>query len=129
VTDEAGIPRSDVRAVAEAVVDVLAERGLVVYAGSGPGASRVLNVAEVARLLGRKPPWVYAHAAELGAIRFGDGPRARIGFDLATIERWKRAHQLGPQESRAPTRRRPRRLALPESANLIPYEPAAGLQA
>jgi hypothetical protein len=130
MTDEAGIPRTDVRAVAEAVADVLAERGLVVYAGPGPGAGRVLNVAEVARLLGRKPPWVYAHAAELGAIRFGDGPRARIGFDLATIERWKRDHRLRSPESRAAsTRRRPRRRTVASGANLISYEPAAGLQA
>ena len=29
-----------------------------------------------------KPAWVYEHAAELGAFRFGNGPKARIGFDL-----------------------------------------------
>ena len=40
-----------------------------------------LNVADVARLLGRSRPWVYEHAAELGAFRFGNGPKARLGFD------------------------------------------------
>lgn len=112
----------EVQAIAQAVADVLAQRGLVVYAGPSPSV-RVLKVAEVARVLGRSSAWVYEHAAELGAIRMGTGPRARIGFDLATIERWKRDHQLGAPETRRPTRHRPRRTAMPSSDNLIPYEP------
>jgi predicted DNA-binding transcriptional regulator AlpA len=115
------VETDDVRAIAEAVADVLAERGLVIYAGPNPSA-RILKVAEVARLLGRSPPWVYEHAAELGAIRMGMGPKARIGFDLATIEQWKRDHQTAPPKTRQPTRRLPRPTA-PSSANLIPYEP------
>ena len=111
-----------VQAIAEAVADVLAERGLVVYAGPSPSA-RILKVTEVARLLGRGAPWVYEHAAELGAIRMGSGPRARIGFDLSTIEQWKREHQIVPPQTRKPPRRRPRRSALPSGGNLIPYEP------
>jgi predicted DNA-binding transcriptional regulator AlpA len=120
MTDEEAI---HVQAIAEAVVDLLADRGLVVYAGPSASA-RVLRVREVARLLGRSAPWVYQHAIELGAIRMGNGPKARIGFDLATIEEWKRAHQLGPSEARRQTRRRPRRSAISTGANLIPYEPS-----
>jgi predicted DNA-binding transcriptional regulator AlpA len=111
----------DVRAIAEAVADVLAERGLVVYAGPNPSA-RILKVVEVARLLGRSAPWVYEHAAELGAIRMGRGPKARIGFDLATIEKWKRDHQIAPPKTRQPNRRLTRPTP-PRSDNLIPYEP------
>ena len=110
-----------VQAIAEAVADVLAERGLVVYAGPSPSA-RILKVAEVAHLLGRSAAWVYEHAAELGAIRMGSGPRARIGFDVATIEQWKRDHQTPVQQTRG-TRRRPRRATVPSGANLLPYEP------
>src|SRR5438067_744311 len=29
--------------------------------------------------------WVYQHAAELGALRIGYGPRARLRFDLETV--------------------------------------------
>ena len=123
MTDNRRVDLPDVRAIAEAVVDVLGERGLVVYAGPSP-AARVLKVREVARLLGRSAPWVYEHATELGAIRMGNGPKARIGFDLATIERWKREHQLAPGEARKPAQRRPRRSAIPAGGNLIPYEPA-----
>jgi predicted DNA-binding transcriptional regulator AlpA len=123
VTDSRGVELPDVRAIAEAVVDILGERGLVVYAGPSP-STRVLKVCEVARLLGRSAPWVYEHATELGAIRMGNGPKARIGFDLATIEQWKRDHQLAPGEARKPAQGRPRRSAIPTGGNLIPYEPA-----
>lgn len=43
---------NDVRALAEALADVLAERGLVVPAGS-TSAARVLDASEVGLLLGR----------------------------------------------------------------------------
>lgn len=115
-----GIP--DVHAIAEAIADVLAERGLVVYAGPGASA-RVLNAREVSQLLGRSAPWVYAHATELGAIRMGSGPKARIGFDLARIEQWKRDNQVRPAEPRKAARRRPRRNSS-RATNLIPYDPA-----
>jgi predicted DNA-binding transcriptional regulator AlpA len=113
----------DIHAIAEALADVLAERGLVVYAGLGASA-RVLNAREVARLLGRSAPWVYSHATELGAIRMGTGPKARIGFDLASIEQWKRNNQVGPPQARkAP--QRSRRSTTPHATNLIPYEPSS----
>ena len=103
------------RALAEAVVDVLEERGLVAAANA---SSRVLDAAEVAQLLGRDRQWVYDHAGELGAFRYGDGPKARIGFDLESVERWKRDRQIRPAGT-APARR-PRR-ATPRGAALIPY--------
>jgi predicted DNA-binding transcriptional regulator AlpA len=115
----------EIRALAEAVVDVLEERGLVAPPEPMPG--RVLKVADVAKLLGRGRPWVYEHAAELGAFRFGTGPRARIGFDRDAIERWKRNRQiLEPAATSAPTRRRgrSRKNAGSSAANLIPYDPS-----
>src|SRR4051812_34637947 len=121
MTDTWNPERLEVRAIAEMVVDLLAERGLVVYAGPG-AAARVLSVREVSRLLGRSPPWVYAHAMELGAIRMGTGPKARMGFDLASIEQWKLENQIeAPGGRGAPSRRR-RRNAVSRGANLIPYE-------
>ena len=84
--DIGAIAHRDIRAVAEALADVLFERGLVA-AGS---PARVLDAAQVADLLGRDRQWVYAHAGELGAFRYGDGPKARIGFDVVTVEQWAR---------------------------------------
>lgn len=113
----------DVRAIAEAIADVLAERGLVVYAGPSASA-RVLSAREVSKLLGRSAPWVYDHATELGAIRMGNGPKARIGFDLANIEQWKRDNQIRPPQPRKPPHRRSRRNTVSLATNLIPYEPS-----
>jgi predicted DNA-binding transcriptional regulator AlpA len=123
MTDTLNPGSFEVRAIAEMVVELLAERGLVVYAGPS-AAGRVLSVREVSRLLGRSAPWVYAHATELGAIRMGNGPKARIGFDLANIEQWKRENQIEAPGGRAAPARRRRRNAASRGANLIPYEPS-----
>lgn len=106
----------DARALAEAVVDVLEERGLVATAGA---PSRMLSAAQVAQLLGRRRQWVYDHAGELGAFRYGDGPKARIGFDLVAVERWKRDRQVRQPRARTAARGRRRSGA---SARLIPYD-------
>jgi hypothetical protein len=113
----------DIRAVAEALAGILFERGIV---AAGPPA-RVLNAAQVADLLGRDRQWVYAHAGELGAFRYGDGPKARIGFDLVTVEQWKRDRQI---RSESPARRRDRHRSGAVGAGatrLIPYDvPGSG---
>jgi hypothetical protein len=111
-----------IQAIADAVADVLVERGLVVQRNGGP-AARVLDVGQVADLLGRKPAWVYAHATELGAFRFGDGPKARLGFDRASVERWKRDRQMRtPERDSRPRRGQSRQNGRPRGARLIPYE-------
>jgi hypothetical protein len=113
-------PEGQIRAVAEALADVLMERGLLVAAGSASPA-RILDAAQVGAMLGRDRHWVYAHARELGAFRFGDGPKARLGFDLAAIERWKRGRALQTgRGSPAPAPKRRRPLATAAHA-LIPY--------
>ena len=122
MTKDAASRLNDARAIAEALADVLAERGLVVGRTAEP-AARVLGVGEVARLLGRRPAWVYEHAAELGAFRFGNGPKARLGFDVASIERWKRGRQIrSPDSESAPSRRRSRQEGPRRGVKLIPYE-------
>jgi predicted DNA-binding transcriptional regulator AlpA len=89
VTGEPERVPADVRAFADVLADVLAERGLLV-AASAAQPSRVLDAAQVADLLGRDRHWVYAHADELGAFRYSDRPTARLGFDHARVEQWKR---------------------------------------
>jgi hypothetical protein len=105
----------DVRALAEALADVLAERGLVIAAAAA--AERVLDAAEVAALLGRDRHWVYDHAGELGGFRFGDGPRGRLGFDRTSIERWKRDREIRSGSPPGPA-------ASTAAPTLIPFEPA-----
>jgi len=76
----------------------------------------LIDAAELARRLGMDRSWVYSHAAELGAVRLGTGPNARLRFDP---ERATRA--LNPvgdppartEPRRQAVRRRPRRRRAP----------------
>lgn len=45
----------------------------------------LVDTAELARRLRVRETWVYAHASELGAIRLGHGPKARLRFDLERV--------------------------------------------
>lgn len=66
-------------ALADAVVERLAP--LLASRDERPHGELV-DAATLARLLGVSRSSVYAHAAELGAQRLGDGPRARLRFDV-----------------------------------------------
>jgi hypothetical protein len=85
-------------AAAQATVDALAQRGLLADTPRGPG--RVLSVDDVVLMLGRDREWVYAHKADLGAMRLGDGPRARLGFDEHRIRDWLRDREIKPPRVR-----------------------------
>lgn len=125
MTDELTPDEQAIRELAEALVDVLEERGIFTKPEEPPG--RVLNVGDVAKLLGCSRQWVYEHATELGAFRFTSGPRGRIGFDRDEIERWKRDRR---DERTIPTPRTTRRRGRPRKGTtaagvpLIPYEPS-----
>ncbi len=43
----------------------------------------LVDASELARHLGVTRTWVYEHSNQLGAIRLGDGAKARLRFDLA----------------------------------------------
>jgi hypothetical protein len=47
--------------------------------------TQLVDAATVARRLNVSRAWVYDNAGRLGAIRLGDGPRARLRFDLMTV--------------------------------------------
>jgi hypothetical protein len=54
----------------------------------------MLTVAELAQHLHLNRAWVYEHADELGAIRVGSGPKARIRFDLHTAKGALQQHHV-----------------------------------
>lgn len=60
------------------------------------GPAVLMTVKELARHLKLNPAWVYEHAEELGAIRTGNGPKARIRFDPHTATEALRAHHAQP---------------------------------
>jgi len=50
----------------------------------GDSATGLVDAAELARLMGVSRDHVYRRSAELGAVRLGTGPRARLRFDPVT---------------------------------------------
>jgi hypothetical protein len=75
-----------VDAIAHSGVELL-EGGRVRAGGAGAGAavaSACLTVSQVAARYRVSRSWSYAHQRELGAMRLGQGPRARLRFD-ATV--------------------------------------------
>lgn len=72
-----------VDAIARRVVELLEgsrARADAARPASDPG-STCLTVSQVAARYGVSRSWVYAHQRELGAMRLGKGPRARLRFD------------------------------------------------
>jgi hypothetical protein len=45
----------------------------------------LVDTKTVARILAVSAEWVREHAAELGAVRVGDGPKGALRFDLARV--------------------------------------------
>jgi excisionase family DNA binding protein len=68
------------------------ERAQRLYADSADAKNaregRLLTPAELAKWLNVDRSYVYEHAAELGAQRLGNGPKARLRFDLEDVKRW-----------------------------------------
>ncbi len=83
------------------------------------GPRRLVEAAELARLLNVSRDAVYANADRFGAVRIGDGPRARLRFD---VERAFAAQQQVHAKARTPqpTRRRDQRAD--SSVELLPFK-------
>lgn len=95
---ERALTDADVEAVARRVVEILVE-------DSVPAVS-YLDTATVARMYSVGEDWVRAHAAELGALRVGDGPKGPLRFHVDRVAAaMERRRVTGP--AREPRRRRP----------------------
>ncbi len=75
--DDRVLTDGDVNAIAEATTTRLAE-----IVSAAPGTFALVDARQLARDLGVSLDYVYAHATELGAMRLGSGPKARIRSDL-----------------------------------------------
>lgn len=67
------------------LADAIAGRIAKLLTEEGPSKHGLMSATEVARELNVGRQWVYEHARELGALRLGKGPRARLRFDLETV--------------------------------------------
>ena len=104
------LDEDDVEAIAQRVAQIVRPEPL-------PG---LVSADVVSARFGVSRTWVYAHADELGVIRLGDGPRARLRFDLRRCA--ERFAQPTPEPVRAPAPRRAGRripVRLPAGVELI----------
>src|SRR4051812_15248143 len=91
------LDRDDVEAIARRVVELLD--------GSLGRRARYIDAATLANTLGVEREWVYAHTAQLGAIRLG-GPHGRLRFDLEHVRQVLAAdHRAAAPRRVAPARR------------------------
>ena len=83
----------------------------------------LIDARELAEELGVARDWVYANAERLGGVRLGNGPRARLRFDVELARQALAAGGNGaqpPSNGAAPRRRgRPRRGVVPAGVPLI----------
>jgi len=85
----------------------------------------LMDAGQLARQLGLTRAWVYQHAAELGAIRVGTGPRARLRFDPNTVTAVLNSQpRQPPSAGRTPSAPRLRPSAIPNTTvPLLPVRP------
>lgn len=91
---------ASIEAVAQRVAELLDER---------KGERTLIDAAEVARWYGIARSTVYEKASDLGAIRLGNGPRARLRFDPETVAERLGVETNGLVHDEAPPRAKPRR--------------------
>lgn len=84
---------------------------------------RFVDAKALAVVLDVDRSWVYAHAAELHAIRLGDG-RGRLRFDLEEVQRCLAGNGNGNGAARRGRRRASRRPSVMDvGGELLPIEP------
>ncbi len=71
------LDHDDVEAIAQRVAELLRPKVSI----------GLVAVDEVVARFGVSRSYVYEHARELGAIRLGEGPKARLRFDLEQVTR------------------------------------------
>ena len=113
----AAIERDDIELLAQRVAELLANQAM-----ESRQMGQLVDAAAVARLLGVSRATVYAKADELGAIRVGNGKRARLRFDPARIVAGHLAGEPTDLEQRPPRRRRSRR-SIPTPKLRAPPDP------
>lgn len=73
--------------IAPTLVEAIAQRVAELLRAELDLASRLLTPSDVAERFAVSRTWVYEHATEPGAIRLGDGPKARLRFDPDRVRR------------------------------------------
>lgn len=80
----------------EAIAELAAHRVVQLLERPAPGPFQLLEPKQLAAALNVSLDYVYAHAEDLGVMRLGDGPKARLRFDLQTARTAMRSHKQPP---------------------------------
>jgi len=101
-------------------IEAIAQRVAELLDGSplSPRERRLATAKEVADALGVERKWVYANQERLRVIRLGQGPRARLRFDLERAAEGLAAVEDSGQRRRARRRKKAAR-SLPAGVDLI----------
>jgi hypothetical protein len=102
-------------------IEALARRVLELVRDEPPSFGHA-DTSQVAQLLGVSDEWVREHAAELGAVRVGDGPRGTLRFELGRVRAALEARRV-QREAVRPPRRPARRRS--NGVELLPLPPEA----
>lgn len=98
--DASALTAADVDAIACRVVELLRHESRL---------GHHVGTTAVATMLGVSSEWVREHAAELGAIRVGDGPKGALRFDVERVKRALDQRRLGRASRRKQRRPGPAR--------------------
>lgn len=108
-------------AIARRVVELMGEKtwdrpdtdGAAPTRGARPEpgyrAPDIATTAEFCRELGVSRTYAYAHREELGALTLGDGPKARLRWDMTVARSYMAGRSLAPRPEKAKPRRASRR--------------------
>jgi hypothetical protein len=118
--------------VLDAIAQLVLELQREVNIGHQGREHELLTVSELAARLRVNPKWVYAHQIRLGAIRLGEGPKARLRFPAsavaAEVQRQQRSRDAPPINSEGklrPMGKRRRRLPSRPVPAIEPSRPQA----
>lgn len=112
-----------------ATIEALADQVVERLAASPLPA--LVDADAVARHLNVERSFVYEHAAELGARRLGEGPKARLRFSLEDVDAaiscsLGRESEQSPERMSKPVRRRRRARPLGTDVALLPIRGSKG---
>jgi hypothetical protein len=98
--------------LSEADIEAVALRVAALLQGN-PGSAELVDAAEIARRFGVSRDFVYDHADDLGVVRLGEGPRARLRFDPTWVRRQLGTVATPPSPKTRPPQRHSERTLLP----------------
>lgn len=106
-------------------IEAIARRVAELLHADPTAPAQLIDVAEAARRLGVSRSTIYSKANELGAVRLGHGPKARLRFDAARI-RGAMAEPPASGAAREPTASIPRTRRRRAPSSGVPLLPIRG---